>query len=94
MSRIENQNNHPAEVRSDIFLRFLCQECREIWREILVKFSECLIFQCLGLRSVDTLSQNFTHKKNGAKSGKFHESFTLLGGGNDSKEGGFYTKPS
>ena len=33
------------------FSVFLCQRCREIWREISVKFSACYVFQGLGVRS-------------------------------------------
>ena len=34
------QKNHPAEVRSGSFLRFLWQRCREYWHEF-GEFSEC-----------------------------------------------------
>ena len=39
----------------------LCQRCREIWREILVKLSACYVFQGLGVRS-GKFHQNFTPK--------------------------------
>ena len=62
-----------AEV--NFFAVFLCQRCREIWREILVNFS-CYVFQGLGVRW--KISPKF-HVKNGVKNGKFHANFTLLG---------------
>ena len=62
-----------AEVK--VFSVFLCQRCREIWREIWVKFPR-YVFQGLGARG--TISQKF-HAKNAVKSGKFHANFTLLG---------------
>ena len=62
-----------AEVK--IFSVFLCQRCREIWREILVKFS-ALRFPGLGMRR--KISPKF-HVKDGVKNGKFHANFTLPG---------------
>ena len=63
-----------AEVK--IFSVFLCQNCREIWREILVKFS-ALRFPGFGCAT-----ENFTkisRQKRCEKNGKFHANFTLLG---------------
>ena len=34
----KSQSSYPAEVRKWLFSIFLCQRCREIWREILVNF--------------------------------------------------------
>ena len=62
-----------AEVK--IFSVFLCQRCREIWREILVKFS-ALRFPGFGCA---TEISPKCHVKNGVENGKFHANFTLLG---------------
>ena len=67
-----------AEVKN--FSVFLCQRCREIWREILVKFS-LLDFPGFGCPR-----ESFAkiHAKNGVKNGKFHVNLTLrLGHGAD-----------
>ena len=45
----------------NLFSVFLCQGCRELWRGILVTFSELHIFQGLGLQS------GILHAKNGVK---------------------------
>ena len=63
-----------AEVK--IFSVFLCQRCREIRREILVKFS-VLRFPGFGCAN-RKISPKF-HVENGVKNGKFHANFTLLG---------------
>ena len=57
------------------FSVFLCQRCREIWREILVKFS-VLRFPGFGCAR-----ENFTKisRQKRCGNGKFHANFTLLG---------------
>ena len=62
-----------AEVK--FFSVFLCQRCREIWREILVKFS-ALRFPRFGCAA-----ENFTKisRQKRCEKRKFHENFTLLG---------------
>ena len=59
-----------AEVK--FFSVFLCQRCREIWREILGD-----IFRATFSR-VWVCDGKF-HVKNGVKNGKFHANFTLPG---------------
>ena len=78
-----------AEVKN--FSVFLCQRRREIWREILVKFS-VLRFPGFGCAT-----ENFTkishQKRCEKKNRKFHENFTLPGssldGGNSALVIGF-----
>ena len=62
-----------AEVK--IFSVFLCQRCREIWREILAKFS-MLRFPGFGCAT-----ENFTKssRQKRCEKRKFHANFTLLG---------------
>ena len=62
-----------AEVK--FFSVFLCQRCREIWREILVKFS-VLRFPGFGCAT-----ENFTKisRQKRCEKRKFHANFTLLG---------------
>ena len=67
----------PCRSAEEKFLSiFLCQRCREIWREILEKFS-VLRFPGFGCAR-----ENFTkisRQKRCEKNGKFHANFTLLG---------------
>ena len=58
------------------FSVFLCQRCREIWREKFRWDFACYVFQALGVRR--KLSPK-CHVKNGAKNGKFHANFTCWG---------------
>ena len=60
-----------AEVK--FFSVFLCQRCREIWREILVKFS-ALHFPRFGCAA-----ENFTKISRQKRCEKCHANFTLLG---------------
>ena len=72
----ENGPSKKAHEEVKIFSVFLCQRCRELWREILVKFS-VLHFPGFGCAR-----ENFTpefHVRNGVKNGKFHANSTLLG---------------
>ena len=66
-----------AEVK--FFSVFLCQRCREIWREIMVKFS-VLRFPGFG-----GATENFTKisRRKRCENGKFHANFTLLGRSTD-----------
>ena len=72
-----------AEVK--FFSVFLCQRCREIWREIFrATFSR--VWVCDG-----KFHQNFT-SKTVMKNGKFHANFTLLGRSADTFPGNRRTK--
>ena len=64
------------KCESDFFSVFLCQRCREIWREIFWWNFPRYVFQGLGVRG--KISPKF-HVKNGVKNGQFHANFTLLG---------------
>ena len=59
----------------------LCQECLEIWCEFLVRFSECHIFQGLGVRigKFHKISRQRRREK-----GKFRADSTLQGVGTES----------
>ena len=58
--KCKSQSICPAEVRKyNFFSVFLCQGCREIWREILVKFS---VLRFPGFGCDGKFHQNFTSK--------------------------------
>ena len=65
-----------AEVK--FFSVFLCRRCREIWREILVKFS-VLRFPGFGCATENFTKMSRQKRGGGVKNGKFHANFTLLG---------------
>ena len=75
------QSSYPAEVRSEFFSVFLCQRCREIWREMLVEIIRVLRFPGFGCLK-RKISLQF-HATNSVKNGKCRTNFTLLGRGAD-----------
>ena len=57
---------------------FLCQRCREIWREILVNFSACYVFPRCGCPN-RKFHKKKCHAENGVKDGKCHANFSSAG---------------
>ena len=72
------QNNCPAECRVNFFSVFLCQGCRDIWRDCWWKVL-CVTLARIWVSKSEYFKK--CHATNSMRNGSFHATFTLQEGG-------------